>query len=305
MADQIRQWSEELARDPSSLVFLQLGEALRRKGQLDLALKIAIRGLERHPHHADAHDLLARISADRGELERAFDEWDMVLRLVPTHVGAMKGLGFVCFQQGRHEEAERYLQQAAAQGSDGAAAAGLANLRRSTSMRAMSDDDMASANGNGASPPTVPPLHVASEVPLQSAHAESPEPISHGYAPDDARALFADVLGDQEQTALLLDAQGMVLAGMYLSPDGHDVGQDVGAELSGVSDAAVRATRHLDIGSWRSIVLETDIAVINLAPAGAGELLVLAASRSIPLGLVRRVLDRCLARAREWMQGRQ
>jgi predicted regulator of Ras-like GTPase activity (Roadblock/LC7/MglB family) len=113
------------------------------------------------------------------------------------------------------------------------------------------------------------------------------------------------VLGDQEQTALLLDAQGMVLAGMYLSPDGHDVGQDVGAELSGVSDAAVRATRHLDIGSWRSIVLETDIAVINLAPAGAGELLVLAASRSIPLGLVRRVLDRCLARAREWMQGRQ
>jgi len=30
MSEEIRRLSEELARDPSSLVFLQLGEALRR-----------------------------------------------------------------------------------------------------------------------------------------------------------------------------------------------------------------------------------------------------------------------------------
>jgi tetratricopeptide (TPR) repeat protein len=299
MADQIRQWSDELARDSSSLVFLQLGEALRRQGELDLALKIAIRGLERHPHHADAHDLLARISADRGDLERAFDEWDMVLRLVPTHVGAMKGLGFVCFQQGRHEEAERYLKQAAEQGTDGAAAAGLANLRRSTVANPTVDERLGATNGHrAASPPDLPPAI----APSPARAAESSSRVDHGYAPDDARALFAEVLGDQEQTALLLDAQGMVLAGMYLGPDGHDVAQDVGAELSGVSDAAVRATRHLDIGDWKAIVLETDVAVINLAPAGAGGLLVLAASRSIPLGLMRRVLDRCLARASQWLE---
>jgi len=101
VVDEIRRWSDELASDPASLVFLQLGEALRRQGQLDLAQRIALRGLERHPHNADAHDLLARISVDRGELERAFDEWDMVLRLLPAHVGAMKGMAYVCFQQGR------------------------------------------------------------------------------------------------------------------------------------------------------------------------------------------------------------
>ena len=55
MADDIRRWSDELARDPSSLVFLQLGEALRRQGQLEVALKIALRGLERHPRNVDAH----------------------------------------------------------------------------------------------------------------------------------------------------------------------------------------------------------------------------------------------------------
>ena len=38
MADDIRRWSDELARDPSSLVFVPLAETLRRQGQLDVAL---------------------------------------------------------------------------------------------------------------------------------------------------------------------------------------------------------------------------------------------------------------------------
>src|SRR5215217_5343822 len=88
MADDVRRLSDELVRDPGSRVFVPLGEALRRQGQLDLALKVTLRGLERHPHFAEAHDLLARIAVDRGDLERAFDEWDMVLRLAPGHLGA-------------------------------------------------------------------------------------------------------------------------------------------------------------------------------------------------------------------------
>src|SRR5918992_547393 len=113
MSDEIRRLSDELARDPASLVFLQLAEALRRHGQLDHALRIAARGVERHRDNADAHDLLARIAADRGELDRAFSAWETVLRLAPTHVGARKGLGFLCFQQGRLEEAEAHLSEAA------------------------------------------------------------------------------------------------------------------------------------------------------------------------------------------------
>src|SRR5437773_3918227 len=118
MADEVRLWSDELARDPSSLVFLPLAETLRRQGQLDLARKVATRGLERHPHNPDAHDQLARIHADRGELQSAFDEWDMVLRLVPGHLGAIKGMAFVRFQQGRMEEAEQLLLQAQEPDSD-------------------------------------------------------------------------------------------------------------------------------------------------------------------------------------------
>ena len=282
MPDDVRRWSDELARDPASLVFLPLGETLRRQGQLDLALKIAMRGLERHSHNTDAHDLLARIAVDRGELQRAFDEWDMVLRLTPGHLGALKGMAFVRFQQGNTAEAEQYLQRAAEQGGDAEVAAALANLRRKGVAReGVARESVAGgAQDNGAQ------------------HASRVTPPTN-----DPRALFADILGEHEQTALLLDDQGLVLAGIYVGDDGRDVAAEVGAELSGVTDAARRATKHLNIGEWRAIVLETEVAVVTMAPSAGDGLLVVAASKATPLGLVRRVLDRCLARARQWLEG--
>ena len=297
MADDVRRWSDELARDPASLVFLPLGETLRRQGQLDLALKIAMRGLERHSHNTDAHDLLARIAVDRGELQRAFDEWDMVLRLTPGHLGALKGMAFVRFQQGNTAEAEQYLQRAAEQGGDAEVAAALANMRgagvtresvagESVARDGVTSDSVArGARDNGASQGTRATQHASPAT------------------PNDARALFADILGEHEQTALLLDDQGLVLAGIYIGDDGRDVAAEVGAELSGVTDSARRATKHLNIGEWRAIVLETEAAVVTMAPSAGDGLLVVAASKATPLGLVRRVLDRCLERARQWLEG--
>ena len=272
MSDDVRRLSEQLARDPHSRVFVPLGEALRRQGQVDLALKVTLRGLERHPHFVDAHDLLARIAVDGGDLNRAFDEWDMALRLAPGHAGALKGMGFVSFQQGRLADAERYLEQAVAvEPHDEQAAGALANVRASRGVP---------ARDTRRSP----------RLPLGTAHHP-------GF-------LFADILMDAEQTALLLDRDGLVLAGAYVAWDGRDVAQEVGAELSGVTDAAQRATRHLDLGDWSSIVFETEVAVVAMAPSGQDGLLVLATSRTTPLGLVRRLLDRCVDRATRWMGGR-
>jgi predicted regulator of Ras-like GTPase activity (Roadblock/LC7/MglB family) len=278
MVDDVSRLSDALARDPSSLVFVPLGEALRRQGQLDLARRVAVRGLERHPHLADGHDLLARIAVDRGELQRAFDEWDMVLRLADGHVGALRGMGFICYQQGRLAEAESYLgaAAAAAPGDEGIVQA-LANVRAA----------LRPAVGSGS---------VGAPAPAPDA-APAPSPD----APHDTRYLFADVLSDVDQTALLLDRDGLVLGGAYLDHTGNDVAQEVGAELNGVTDAARRATRHLSLGDWSSIVFETEVAVVAMAPSPDDGLLVLATSRATPLGLVRRLLDRCVERAARWL----
>jgi tetratricopeptide (TPR) repeat protein len=268
MSDDIRGWSDELARDPSSLVFLKLSEALRRQGQLEVALKIALRGLDRHQRNPDAHDLVARIAVDRRDFDRAFQEWETVLKIEPTHVGAMKGLGFVCFQQGRLEAAEQYLSRAAERGAGHGVTNALATVRRSSGS--------------------------TTTAAVAAAAQES--------AASDPQQLFADLLIDDGQTSLLLDPSGYVLAGVYLDGEGANVSQEVGAQLSGISDEVRRSTRHLDIGEWKSITFETQSAVVAMAPAAGDSLVVVAASRATPLGLLRRLLDRCGQRAAEWLK---
>ena len=75
MTDDIRTLTARLAEEPASLAFLELGEALRRRGQLEAAYKVARGGLTRYPGLADAHDLMARILSDQGDLAGAFDAW--------------------------------------------------------------------------------------------------------------------------------------------------------------------------------------------------------------------------------------
>jgi tetratricopeptide (TPR) repeat protein len=270
VADEINRWSEELARDPSSLVFLRLGEALRRQGQLEVALKIAMRGLERHPGDVAAHDLVARIAVDRRDFARATDEWEAVLRIEPEHLGAMKGLGYICFQQGRLEDAERFLSRAAEGGGGTDVNNALQTVRRTSG--GVAESWLAEGAGDAL--------------------------------PTDPQRLFADLLVDDGQTALLLDANGFVLGGIYVDPDGNDVSQDIGAQLSGISDEVLRAMRHLDVGAWRSITFETHAAVVAMSPASDSTddgLVVVAASRATPLGLLRRLLDRCAERAAAWL----
>ena len=261
MADDIRRWSDELARDPASLVFLQLGDALRRQGQLDLALKIALRGLERHPHNADAHDLVARIAVDRGDFARARRRVGTPCSASsPDHAGALKGLGYLSFQQGRSTTPSATSRGAAATDEPSVASGARARCaaRPETSRRS----------------PTSRPIRRTSRRSRRTIRSR----------------LFADLLVDDGQTALLLDANGYVLGGVYVDAEGTDVAQEVGAQLSGISDEVRRSTRHLDVGEWRSITFETQAAVVAMAPAPDGGLLVVAASRATPLGLLRRLL---------------
>ena len=268
MSDDVRRWSEELARDPGSRVFLRLGELLRRRGDLPTAQRVALRGLERHAHDAEAHDLLARVYADMGEGERARDEWEMALAIAPAHQGALRGIGFLLFAEDRLEEAEAYLARAAAHPeADEATRAALQRVREAT--------DAARA--------TAGPLAAT--------------------ALTDGRYLFSDVLGDGEHTAVLLDTAGTVLAGEYVLQDGRDVATLVGAELCGVSEEARRAMRHLGLGAWQALVFETEVARMAMAPAAQECVTLVAAHRDTAPGFLRRTLDRAADRAAAWLGG--
>jgi predicted regulator of Ras-like GTPase activity (Roadblock/LC7/MglB family)/alkylhydroperoxidase/carboxymuconolactone decarboxylase family protein YurZ len=304
MADEIRRLSDDLARDPSSLVFMPLADALRRAGQLDVALRVALRGLDRHPYLADAHDVLARIHADRGDLERAADEWEMALRLDPAHAQANLGLGFVDFRRGNLENAERRLSAVGPAEVTPGVTAALAHVRGALGARVRNGSAVEMPNGvlldaidapvEVATPPLAPRIPTSAR----------PTPAVPEFpAPDPSRAkqLFVSALDGADQHALLVDGDGLVLAGTYADSSGNDVADIIAAELAGVSGEAERAMRHLGLGTWTSLLVEADDAVVAMTPAPNASLLVVTASRETPVGLVRLLLDRALTRARDWL----
>src|SRR5437870_8288557 len=215
MADDVKALSAELAQDPDSLVFLRLAELLRHKGQLDAAHRVALTGLERHPHLADAHDLYARILADKHDFERAFDEWDMALRIAPDHVGALKGLAFLYFKVGDVQQAAAHLEAA----------------------RRVAPDDpgvaqaLALAQGGGSGPARA-----------AAAAAEELAPPAAAAAPLEESRVFAGLEGAQEGR-LLLDAKGQVCGGALTMLQRARVDACSGS-CRGTGEGCTRGGRH-------------------------------------------------------------
>lgn len=266
MSDDIRALSAELARDPASLVFVALGEALRVRGQLDAAAKVAVAGLEHHPNLADGHDLYARIMADAGDVERAADEWSIALALDARHAGAHKGLGFANYQRGDLDAALEHLELAlAADPTDQSVVQALRMVRQAA-------EQAAAAPANPAGP------------------AAPPRP-----------APFAGLEG-ADHGLLLVDPQGRVLAGGLHPRGGQDVAEEVAAYLAGVSQEAERSARLLELGEWRWIMAEGEQGHLHLSAPRTGALLLLARDRSVPSGRMAILAARAAEVARRWLE---
>ena len=277
MSDDIRALSAQLAQDPQSLVFLRLGEALRRKGQLDAASRVAVNGLERHPHLADAHDLYARVLTDKHDYEKAFDEWDMAVRIAPNHTGALKGLAFLYFKVGDLAQAESHLNAA----------------------RKVEPDDpsieqafeMIRGGAKAAAVPAAPPSAAASPAAAAPAAASGL---------DEAR-VFAGLEGANEGL-LLIDGSGRVLGGALKDGGGKDVTDAVAAYLAGVSQEAARTAKLLGLGAWNGLSAEGQQGNVHLAHPTPDALLLVVRQRGMPLGRLSILAQRATAMARRWLE---
>jgi tetratricopeptide (TPR) repeat protein len=275
MAEDVRALSAQLAQDPQSLVFLRLAEALRRKGQLDQALRVALNGLERHPHLADAHDLYARVLTDKHDYERAFDEWDMALRIAPNHTGALKGLAFLYFKVGDLQQAESHLELAQRVEPDDPTITQAIEMVR-----------------GGASPPSPQPPPVP--TPLVKTEVEAAPAL------DESR-VFAGLEGAQEGL-VLLDAAGRVLGGALRNPAGADVTDAVAAYLAGVSQEAARTAKLLGLGAWSGLSAEGKHGNVHVSHPATDALLLVVRDRGVPLGRLAILAQRATAMARRWLE---
>lgn len=322
MTDDIRTLTARVADEPTSLAFLELAEALRRRGQLEAAVKVARGGLSRYPGLADAHDLMARILSDQGDLAGAFDAWADALRIDPMRTGALKGIAFLYFRAGDVAAAVEHLQRAAeADPDDVSIAQALARVRReSRDLMAKAPTSGPEAQGSpggdavmtppepaaAASPPPLleSPLApvAASSVPASSVPA-SPAPASQAsprHQADDSSSPFAGT--DGGQSVVLVDANGLLLAGSLSAPDGIETGDRVAAELAGVSREAARAARLLHLGRWHSITVESPDAHLVLVQPTTETVLLAAREPSLPIARVALVAERAARDAKRWLE---
>ncbi|MFI5280175.1 MAG: tetratricopeptide repeat protein [Gemmatimonadales bacterium] len=279
MADDIRSLSAALARDPSSLRYVELAEALRRRGKLEEAVQVVNHGLSRHPDHADGHDCLARIQADRGQLDEARAAWEKTLAIAPEHGGALRGIGFLYYQRGETKKAIDALEHAVrADPGDAAARRALAQLGGAAG----------TAEFKRKTPADVPQLR-ATAATLRAAEAAERAPV------------FAGLEGASSDM-LLLDARGLVLAGGLHGQHGEDVSELAAAALAGVSGEAGRTTEYLGTGAWSVIVAEAERSNVVLSPVGDGSLLMVRRDVSTPVGLALRVAENARGAAARWLE---
>jgi tetratricopeptide (TPR) repeat protein len=303
MADDIRAMTAELAADPTSLVFLELADALRRRGQLEAAHKVTRNGLARYPELAAGHDLAARIFADRGELDRAFEAWVTALKHDPALLGAHKGLGFLYFRANDLASAEKHLAYVAeADPADAGAAAALERLRAKSrvAQEPKSSETLslgeASADGVQSAPPALP--HPSARPPVGS--SALPFAFDDSQLPSD-ESVFAGLEGGSD-SLLLVDGNGLRLGGGLRSPGGEDVADAVAAQLAGVAKEAARTARLLALGEWRGVAIEAPGGSCYLVTPTPESLLFTARGAELPMGRVVRLAERAAAAARRWLE---
>ena len=293
MIDDIRALTARMAEEPGSLAFIELAEALRRRGQLEAAFKVARGGLSRYPGLADAHDLMARVLSDQGDLAGAFDAWSSALQLDPMRTSALKGIAFLYFRAGDTPAALDHLQRAMEVDPDDP------TIRQAFGRIGAGRSDPSSV------PDAAPgPLSRATDLPsreparrAEPPSAPTPAPASAGRTP----SLFDGVDGG-ERGLLLIDGNGLRLGGELASSDGQEAGDRVAAQLAGVSREAARATRLLGLGSWHTIAIECPDGHLVLAQPTADTVLLASRDPSIPMGRVGLLAERAARAARTWLE---
>jgi tetratricopeptide (TPR) repeat protein len=284
VTDDIRALTARMAEEPGSLAFLELAEALRRRGQLEAAFKVARGGLSRYPGLADAHDLMARVLSDQGDLAGAFDAWASALQLDPMRTSALKGIAFLYFRAGDTPAALDHLQRALDIDPDDP------TIRQAFGRMAAGRTEPSPARGAAAGPPAREPAARA-EAP------SAPAPTAAARTP----GLFDGVDGG-ERGLLLIDGNGLRLGGELASPDGMEAGDRVAAQLAGVSREAARATRLLGLGSWHTIAIECPDRHLVLAQSTSDTVLLASRDPSVPIGRVGLLAERAARAARTWLE---
>ncbi len=151
------------------------------------------------------------------------------------------------------------------------------------------------ANGSIPSPRTNGHGDGPAHAPSRATGAAYPT-ASYAAVPSFSVTLATPTSRPEVVRSLVADADGLLLASPQPSDD-MSVLEAMAAAVAGVGDDAARAMKHLNLGTWHALVLETAGDSLALAPAPGGSLTVLSVAPHVPIGRVRALLRVATARA--------
>jgi tetratricopeptide (TPR) repeat protein len=108
----IAAYTQILAIDPRSTIFVSLSEAYRKMGMFDDAYSIATQGLEVLPDYCPGHVVLARIKCQQGDLAGSENSFSKALSLDNNNLAALVGFSRLRLIQERQADARELLLRA-------------------------------------------------------------------------------------------------------------------------------------------------------------------------------------------------
>ncbi|WP_020676413.1 tetratricopeptide repeat protein [Geopsychrobacter electrodiphilus] len=108
----IAAYTEILASDPRSTIFVSLSEAYRKMGMLEDADAVATQGINELPDYCPGHVVLARIKCQQDDLKGSELSFTKALSLDSDNLAALVGFSRVCLLQERRAEARALLLRA-------------------------------------------------------------------------------------------------------------------------------------------------------------------------------------------------
>ncbi len=217
---------------------------------------------------------LAEALRQQGDLETAERLAVRGLERHPTHGPALSVLARIAEARGDLNAASAYWERA--------------RLYNPTPTSGAANGSLPSPRTNGSGEVQV--------VAASRATGASYPTASYAAVPSFSATLASPVTRQEVVRSLVADADGLLLASPQPSDD-MSVLEAMAAAVAGVGDDAARAMKHLNLGSWHALVLETAGDSLALAPAPGGSLTVLSVAPHVPIGRVRALLRVATARA--------
>ncbi|MBI4691744.1 MAG: hypothetical protein HY754_16005 [Nitrospirae bacterium] len=90
--EDIEKLKEKVAKDPNSKLFVPLAEEYRKKGMLDEAISVLLRGLDSQPGYTSARVALGKIYLEKKMINEAKGEFERVITAIPDNLFTHKKL---------------------------------------------------------------------------------------------------------------------------------------------------------------------------------------------------------------------